>query len=135
MDKNKFSKKYDVSDAEIDELLKIVEQAATNYASEKLAQKEALATEIKNLKDKNEELLKTQMNTEDYKIRQQLMDERMAINKQIPSLQAKLDNLENLLKAVQNGGSIVSFEDAIGNTLTDIPDFRNIPTNTIVFDQ
>lgn len=135
MDKNKFSKKYDVSDAEIDDLLKIVEQAATNYASEKLAQKEALATEIKNLKDKNEELLKTQMNTEDYKIRQQLMDERMAINKQIPLLQAKLDNLENLLKAVQNGGSIVSFEDALGNTLTDIPDFRNIPTNTIVFDQ
>lgn len=135
MDKNKFSKKYDVSDAEIDELLKIVEQAATNYASEKLAQKEALATEIKNLKDKNEELLKTQMNTEDYKIRQKLMDERMAINKQIPSLQAKLDNLENLLKAVQNSGSIVSFEDALGNTLTDIPDFRNIPTNTIVFDQ
>jgi len=135
MDKDKFSKEHNISESEIDDLLKIVEQAATNYASEKLAQKEALATEIKNLKDKNEELLKIQMNTEDYKVRQQLMDERMAINKQIPLLQAKLDNLENLLKAVQNGGSIVSFEDALGNTLNDIPDFRNIPTNTIVFEQ
>jgi len=132
---DKKNKPENISDKEFDELMKIAEEAATNYANEKLAEKESLLSEIQSLKDRNQELYKIVASTEDYYAKKPFMDERSEINNKIPLLEAKLNSVDNLIKAIQNGGEIVSFEDKLGKTIKDIPDFRKVDTNLITFDQ
>ena len=126
----------DISESDFNALMDAAKIAAETYLQSILDEKEALLLKIQELKSKVEETKKQQSELEDWKQKQELMEVRTAILRgQLPVLESKLNNIENLLKAVQNGGNVVNFEDKIGTEIKNIPDFRNISTEKIVFDQ
>jgi hypothetical protein len=121
---------------EYDELMNVVKQTATDFFNSIIVEKENLISKIQELKDTNEQLKKQQSETDDWKKKQEFMEKRTDITRnQLPVLESKLNNLDNLIKSVQNNGSIASFQDKLGNEIPNIPDFRNISTEKIVFDQ
>lgn len=125
-----------ISDEEFNLLMASVEEAAKNFYTEKITEKELLLVQLKELQDKNEELKIKAQNEPDWKIKQSIQDIRQEINrKQIPVIEGKLRNLENLIKAIQYSGSIQVFDDKLGQKITNIPDFREIKTELISFNQ
>lgn len=135
MDKIK-QKLSNISDEDFNALMASVEEAAKNFYTEKIAEKELLLIKLKELQDKNEQLRKEAQNEPNWKLKQAIQDVRQELNrKQIPAIESKLKNLENLIKAIQYGGSIQAFDDALGQKISDIPDFREIKSKLISFNQ
>jgi hypothetical protein len=125
-----------LTDDEFDALMDEVKQSAENMLAGKTAEKEAILNEIQSLKDKELLLKKEYTELEDWRKKQEISEERQKINYyEIPKLEAKLKNIDNFLKAISNNGTIKSFKDALGNKIDNIPDFREVKTDLIVFDQ
>jgi hypothetical protein len=126
----------ELTDEQFAELMQNVKGVADNIVASKIAEKENLLKEIQALKDRIEQLKKEYSQTEDWKSQKTNSEERYEIDGvKIPALENKLHNADNYLRAVTNGGTVVSFKDALGNKVREIPDFREIKTDLISFDQ
>lgn len=126
----------ELTDEQFAELMQNVKGVADNIVASKIAEKENLLKEIQALKDRIEQLKKEYSQTEDWKSQKTNSEERYEIDGvKIPALENKLHNADNYLRAVTNGGTVVSFKDALGNEVREIPDFREIKTDLISFDQ
>jgi len=131
-----FKEKYkDLSEEDFNKMMDLVKEAAEKYVTDKITEKETLAAEIKELEEKSAELFKKQNATDDYKIKTEIMTERSDIKKKVSLNKNKLENIDNFLKAIQNGGSVQNFTDGLGKKISNIPDFRKVNTDLIQFDQ
>lgn len=121
-----------------EEELELAQKMAKEFAEKVLLdfsnQKEALATEIQKLENERELLDNEYKSISDYNkrdvIRRKFSDLFFEINKK----QIEIKNIDNQLKAISNGGTIIEFEDKTGKVYKGVPDFRNIKTDKIIFD-
>lgn len=112
-----------------------IEKFATEFVQSKVAGKDLLAKEIEELKIQDEELGKQRAETSDYNLRDELFKQKLAVVDLIKVKQEKLSNINNELKALSNGGKVASFTDKTGIDYQNVPDFRNIKSGQIEFNQ
>jgi hypothetical protein len=113
---------------------KMVKEIAEKVLLKFSNEKEQLALEIQKLNETENSLKEEYSGTSDWSERSKIMDKRRNIYPALKIANDKIKNIDNQLKALQNRGNVVSFEDAIGVTHDDIADFRNVKTDIISFD-
>jgi len=121
-----------------EEELELAQKMAKEFAEKVLLdfsnQKEALANEIQKLKDEDEVLKVEYSSIAEWKQREVIMNKRGAISALVNIKTNQLKNIDNQLKAISNGGTIIEFEDKTGKVYKGVPDFRNVKTDKIIFD-
>lgn len=121
-----------------EEELELAQKMAKEFAEKVLLdfsnQKEALANEIQKLKDEDEVLKVEYSSIAEWKQREVIMNKR-GVNSALVNIKTnQLKNIDNQLKAISNGGTIIEFEDKTGKVYKSVPDFRNVKTDKIIFD-
>jgi hypothetical protein len=128
----------ELKDILTEEELELATKMAKEFAEKVLLdfsnQKEALATEIQKLKDEDEVLKVEYSSIAEWKQREVIMNKRGAISALVNIKTNQLKNIDNQLKAISNGGTVVEFEDKTGKVYKGVPDFRNVNTDKIIFD-
>lgn len=121
-----------------EEELELAQKMAKEFAEKVLLdfsnQKEALATEIQKLENEREILDNEYKSISDYNQRDVIRQKRSDLFFEINKKQVEIKNIDNQLKAISNGGTIIEFEDKTGKVYKGVPDFRNIKTDKIIFD-
>jgi hypothetical protein len=129
----------ELKDILTEEELELATKMAKEFAEKVLLdfsnQKEALATEIQKLTEEDEVLSKQRTEISDWKSRESINEKRKENYKIIQGKKNQLKTLENQLKAITNGGTIIEFEDKVGKIYKGVADFRNVKTEVIGFDQ
>jgi hypothetical protein len=128
----------ELKDMLTEEELELATKMAKEFADKILLdfsnQKEAIATEIQKLKDEDEVLKVEYSSIAEWKQREAIMNKRGAISALVNIKTNELKNIDNQLKAISNGGTVVEFEDKTGKVYKGVPDFRNVNTDKIIFD-
>jgi len=93
-----------------------------------------LESEIDSLVKKEKELFEIQRGLT-YPATEPIMDERKTINSKLFELRKGLLNQKNVVKALENSGEATSLTDKHGQFIENIPDFRKVSTNAILFDE
>ena len=122
-----------LSDQEIAILMSEMEKTATQFLQEKIKQKEEYAKLIDEWQADDNTLSEEYKNSSDYKLRNEIIDTRSKISKLIKIKTEQIRNIDNELKAISNGGKSVNFSDKTGIEYQNVPDFRNINSQSIVF--
>jgi DNA polymerase III sliding clamp (beta) subunit (PCNA family) len=122
-----------LSDQEIAILMSEMEKSATQFLQEKIKQKEEYAKLIDEWQADDNTLSEEYKNSSDYKLRNEIIDTRSKISKLIKIKTEQIRNIDNELKALSNGGKSVNFSDKTGIEYQNVPDFRNINSQSIVF--
>lgn len=121
-----------------EEELELAQKMAKEFAEKVLLdfsnQKEALATEIQKLENEREILDNEYKSISDYNQRDVIRQKRSDLFFEINKKQVEIKNIDNQLKAITNGGTIIEFEDKTGKVYKGVPDFRNVKTDKIIFD-
>ena len=98
-------------------------------------QKEALANEIQKLTEEDNILKAEYSSISEWKEREVIMNKRREKEVLISVKNNQLKNIDNQLKALSNGGTVVKFEDKTGKMYDNVADFTNVKTDVIAFDQ
>lgn len=121
-----------------EEELELAQKMAKEFAEKVLLdfsnQKEALASEIQKLENERELLDNEYKSISDYNQRDVIRQKRSDLFFEINKKQVEIKNIDNQLKAISNGGTIIEFEDKTGKVYKGVPDFRNVKTDKIIFD-
>jgi hypothetical protein len=123
-----------LTEEELELATKMINDLANKVLLDFSNQKEALATEIQKLKDEDMALKAEYMSISEWKPREVIMNKRSAITALLNYKTNQLKNIDNQLKAISNGGTVVEFEDKTGKVYKGVPDFRNVNTDKIIFD-
>jgi hypothetical protein len=115
--------------------MNMAKEIAEKFLLETTNRKEEIAKDIQRIQDKEEVLKAEYLSIADYKRRQEIMDLRGANKSLLKYRESQLKNIDNELKALKNGGTVVSFEDKIGKSYTNVADFTKVLTEVISFDQ
>jgi hypothetical protein len=115
--------------------MNLVKDVAEKILLEITNRKETIAKDIKKIQDLEEELKAEYLSIADYKRRQEIMDKRGANKFLLKYREAQLKNIDNELKALINGGTVVSFQDETGKEYKNVADFTKVLTEVISFDQ
>lgn len=122
-----------------EEELELAQKMAKEFAEKVLLdfsnQKEALATEIQKLTEEDNILKAEYSAISEWKEREVIMDKRRVKAVLISNKNNQLKNIDNQLKALSNGGTVVKFEDKTGKMYDNVADFTNVKTDVIAFDQ
>lgn len=128
----------ELKDILTEEELELATKMAKEFADKILLdfsnQKEAIATEIQKLKDEDAVLKAEYSSISEWKQRDVIMQKRQANEALVRIKDMQLKNIDNQLKAITNRGEIIQFEDKTGKIYKNVPDFRNVKTDTIIFD-
>lgn len=127
-------KKY-LTEEELELAQKIAKEFAEKVLLDFSNQKEALATEIQKLTEEDNVLKAEYSAISEWKEREVIMDKRRAKAVLISNKNNQLKNIDNQLKALSNGGTVVKFEDKTGKMYDNVADFTNVKTDVIAFDQ
>jgi hypothetical protein len=120
---------------ELELAMNLVKDVAEKILLETTNRKEKLAQDIKELQEKDEVLKQEYLSISDYNKRSDIMNSRSAFKTILKFREAELKNIDNELKAMINGGTVVSFKDETGQEYKNVPDFRQVKTDVITFDQ
>ncbi len=93
-----------------------------------------LESEIDSLVKKEKELFEIQRGLT-YPATEPVMEERKSINSRLFELRKNLLNQKNVVKALENSGEVTSLTDKHNELIENIPDFRKVNTNAILFDE
>lgn len=122
-----------------EEELELAQKMAKEFAEKVLLdfsnQKEALATEIQKLTEEDNVLKAEYSSISEWKEREVIMNKRREKAVLISVKNNQLKNIDNQLKALSNGGTVVKFEDKTGKMYDNVADFTNVKTDVIAFDQ
>ena len=124
-----------LTEEELELATKMAREIADKVLLDFSNQKETLANEIQLLKEKDLLLKADYTSTSEWKQRDEILKTRQNNELLIRNKEMQLKNIDNQLKAITNGGSIVEFEDKTGKVYKNVPDFRNVKTDKIIFDQ
>ena len=128
----------ELKDILTEEELELATKMAKEFAEKVLLdfsnQKEALATEIKKIEEEREVLDNEYKSISDYNQREVIRKKRSDLFFEVNKKQIEIKNIDNQLKAIANGGTIIEFEDKVGKVYKGVPDFRNVKTDKIIFD-
>ena len=120
---------------ELELALKLAKEFADKFLLEKNNEKEQIANQIKLLTDEDKDLQNQFSTSSDYKFRQEIMDKRQANKQLIDIKNEQLKNVDNVLKAISKGGTIVEFDDKTGQTYKNVADFTKVKTDVISFNE
>ncbi len=123
-----------LTEEELELATKMINDLAKKVLLDFSNQKEALATEIQKLKDEDMALKAEYMSISEWKPREVIMNKRSTITALLNYKTNQLKNIDNQLKALTSGGTVVEFEDKTGKVYKGVPDFRNVKTDKIIFD-
>ena len=122
-----------------EEELELAQKMAKEFAEKVLLdfsnQKEALANEIQKLTEEDNILKAEYSSISEWKEREVIMNKRREKEVLISVKNNQLKNIDNQLKALSNGGTVVKFEDKTGKMYDNVADFTNVKTDVIAFDQ
>ena len=128
----------ELKDILTEEELELATKMAKEFAEKVLLdfsnQKEALATEIKKIEEERDVLDNEYKSISDYNQREVIRKKRSDLFFEVNKKQIEIKNIDNQLKAIANGGTIIEFEDKVGKVYKGVPDFRNVKTDKIIFD-
>ena len=122
-----------------EEELELAQKMAKEFAEKVLLdfsnQKETLASEIQKLTEEDNILKAEYSSISEWKEREVIMNKRREKAMLISVKNNQLKNIDNQLKALSNGGTVVKFEDKTGKMYDNVADFTNVKTDVIAFDQ
>ena len=106
---------------------------------ERLIEEEVILDKLlfdeKVINDKIQTLYEKDKVTIDSKEKMVISDERRALREQLQNRASKILNQTNIVGCLRNGGALVEFTDKKGLVHSNIPDYRNINTDFIGFDE
>jgi hypothetical protein len=94
--------------------------------------------ELNSLKTKREDLINQKNELSEQgktSYNYEFFDKKNKINDEIRILDLEIKNQENVVKSLENGGSIIEITDQYNHIYNNIPDYRKIDTNEFNFDE
>lgn len=123
-----------LSQKDIDE----IKNAFVNAKNDLVKQEQSELANLLKEKDENQKLYydlqRQSKETEDYSKKNELQKQVMDLNPKLRALTIKINNQQNKVQALNNGGDLISFKDKVGLEHKDIADFRKIRTTDIYYD-
>jgi hypothetical protein len=119
---------------ELELATKVVKDIADKFFADITKEKSEIADAIQKSEEENTSLKKEHSEISDYGRRKEIWEERQVLSEDIELKKVDLKNIDNILKAISNGGRIVELKDETGKEYTKVADFRLISTESIVFD-
>jgi hypothetical protein len=120
---------------ELETAMTLVKEIADKFLLETTNRKEVIAKDIQRLQDEDDSLQKEYTSISDYGLRNEIMNKRGALKSLLKIREAQLKNIDNELKALINGGTVVNFKDETGQEYKNVADFTNVKTDVISFNQ
>ena len=92
----------------------------------------SLEKKIEEITNKRQELLDKEKQTT---YSRELFEERMELGNELKKLQDEVIHQKNKVFCLENEGKLTTITDKKGQTYTDVPDFRDVNTNQITFEE
>tara|TARA_R110000772_G_C13310332_1_gene440703 strand:- start:98085 stop:101165 length:3081 start_codon:yes stop_codon:yes gene_type:complete len=123
-----------MSDAEVEGIASAFKTTTSKKAKEEQAKLAGMVEKIESVGNKVKELWEEERKAEDYEKRSKLGEERSLLSRQNEERSLLKQGQVNIVKALQNGGSVTEVTDAVGINHTNVADFSGVPSGDIVYD-
>lgn len=123
--------KSKLNDAVAFAILEVTEQYRKRLI-ESESKKSDYKQELNQLIEQDREL---QLNSSDYELKRKVWEQKDIVRARIKAGDIELSHLKNVVKCLENGGTLIQIEDKKGIIHTEIPSFCEVKTETISFDQ
>lgn len=120
---------------QLQELEEAIKKIADSLLDKFNQKKELISKEIKDIKEERDRLDTFYKNTSDWKERDTAFKKRSELYATLKIKEKQLVNVNNEIKAVINGGTILEITDTLGKVYPDVPDFRKVKTDVISFNE
>lgn len=124
-----------LSDKQLSDIKSAFNEAVNTLIHREQEKLDKIQQDLSDIKKQERELWDKQKDMEYSPEKTEIMNKRMALYSLIKIREFQIIHQINIVTAISNGGSIAQITDQFDNIHTSIPDFRNLKTENILFDE